>query len=403
MNCTRGVTWLALMALLVVTPAAADMGQVHLSSSPVELSERAQKALILYNGREEILVLGTELAATGRTSVVRFIPFPSEPKFALAPKETFSTLARIIKKYDLHYITAFHSKGGAPTLQQQGVEVTFAGRLGEHDLTVIRVHDAGQFRSWANNYFRKKGFTPQKRFSVAETIVADYVTRGIDYFAIDAVELSAQTRFVDPIAYRFASTSLYYPLKTSNSFGGKGDIELYIVGPTTLCAPGSNIFMDEGDKALSAEGRTTEPCLGLRVKASTSAVLVPEEHDVTALYPAADGFFAGKPAILQALRYSGDYHFDNDVLLPLPQGVAKAVGAPAVENHSLWARQLDVEDPRCSAPPVSGTCKGNFERFYFDRKAQVCRRYSWGGCEGNPPFESMEECTKICVSRSTGK
>lgn len=402
MTGARKACWLVLATLLVTKPMSADMGQVHLSSAPADVSESAQKALILHNGREEILILGTELEATGKASVVRFIPFPSEPKVALAPNGVFSTLAAVVKKYGLRYVTAFHSKGGAPTLQQNGVDVTFAGRLGEHDLTVIHVRDATQFRAWANAYFHKRGFAPQKRFAVAEAIVADYVARGIAYFAIDAVELSAQKRFVDPIVYRFASPSLYYPLKTSNSFGGKGDIELYVVGPTTLCAPGSNVFMDEGDKALNAQGMVTGPCLGLRVKASTSALLVPEERDLAALYPAAVDFFGAQPAFLQAIRYSGDYHFDNDVIVPLPQGVAKPMSMPVVENHAPWAIHLNDEDPRCSAPPVAGTCKGNFERYYFDQKTGACRMYSWGGCEGNPPFAAMEECVKTCVKRPTG-
>jgi len=374
-----------------------------LGVTPANVSESAQKAVILHNGREEILILGTELEASGNTSVVRFIPFPSEPKVALAPRGVFTAVASLVKKYGLRYVTAFHSKGGAPTTQQHGVEVTFSARLGEHDLTVIRIRDASQFRAWANTYFRKKGLTPQKKFAVAETVVTDYVGRGIDFFVLDVVELSAQKRFVDPIAYRFASSALYYPLKTSNSFGGKGDIELYVVGPTTLCAPGSNIFMDEGDKGLNAEGRETGPCLGLSAKASTSAMLVPQERDVAALYPAAGDFFGGKPAFLQAIRYSGAYHFDNDIIVPLPQGVAKAFGVPAVENTSPWAVHLNDLDPRCSAPPVTGTCKGNFERYYFDQKTRACRMYSWGGCEGNPPFETMEECVKICVSGPTGR
>jgi hypothetical protein len=390
---------MAFAALLLVKPAAADMGQVHLSVSPADVSESAQKALILHNGHEEVLILGTELKATGNASVVRFIPFPSEPKVALAPKATFSTLAGMVKKYGLRYVTAFHSKGGGTTLQQSGVEVTFAARLGEHDLTVIRVRDISQFRNWANSYFRKKGLTPQKRFVVAEAVVADYVARGIDYFAIDVVELSAQTRFVDPIAYRFATSSLYYPLKTSNTFGGKGDIELYVVGPTTLCAPGSNLFMDEGDKALGADGRPTDACLGLRVKASTSVAMVPEEHDLAALYPAATEFFRGKSAILQAIRYSGVYHFDNDVMLPMPQGFAKPVGVPMVENRAPWAQQLNDESQRCKASPARGTCKGNFERYYFDQQSHTCRMYSWGGCEGEPPFETMEECAKVCTAQ----
>ena len=32
----------------------------------------------------------------------------------------------------------------------------------------------------------------------------------------------SEPRFIEPVAYRFKSKELYYPLKTSNTFGGQG-------------------------------------------------------------------------------------------------------------------------------------------------------------------------------------
>ena len=386
--------------VLLASPAAADMGQIHISVEGTSVSESAQKAIILANGTQEVLILGTELKASRKTPIVRFIPFPSEPQVQLAPKGVFDRLAGLVAKYKLQYVHTFHSKGGPGTQENSGVEVRFSAKLGAHDITVIRVRDAAKIRAWANAYFKKKGLPAAKNYHEAEAVITDYVARGIDWFVMDAVELSPEQRFVEPLAYRFASTSLYYPLKDTNTFGGKGEIELFVAAPTTLCAPGSNIFFEEGDKGLDAAGHQTGPCLGLAgAKASTSAMLVPAERDLAAIWPEGDALFAGKPVFLQAIRYVGEYKFDRDVMLPLPQGVAKAFDVPIVENSNPWNINPDLmrdEDPQCLKKPDPGPCKGLFERFHYDQQSKSCKPFFWGGCQGTVPFETREDCEKLC-------
>ena len=135
--------------------AMADMGQVHVDLEGVSVSESAQKAIILHNNREEVLILGTEMQASRPTPIVRFIPFPTEPQVSLAPKGVFERLAELAAKYKLQYVYTYPTKGGSPSQEKSGVEVRLATRLGAHDLSVIRVHDAARFRTWVNDYFRK--------------------------------------------------------------------------------------------------------------------------------------------------------------------------------------------------------------------------------------------------------
>ena len=89
-----------LASLLLVPNAFADMGRVTVSTEGVQVSEDAQKAIILHNNREEVLILGTELRADRQTPIVRFIPFPSEPQVSLAPKDVFERLAVIVNTGD---------------------------------------------------------------------------------------------------------------------------------------------------------------------------------------------------------------------------------------------------------------------------------------------------------------
>jgi len=385
--------------LLVVPNAFADMGRVYVSTEGVQVSEDAQKAIILHNNQEEVLILGTELRADRATPIIRFIPFPSEPQVSLAPKDVFERLAGIVAKYRLQYVHRMQSKApGAASSSGEGVEVRLSAKLGAHDLTVIKVLDAAAFRSWVNGYFRRKGLPHSKSYPNEEAIVADYVARGIDFFVLDVVEVPKDKRFVDPVVYRFESKSLYYPLKTSNSFGGKGTIELFIVSPATLCFPGSNIFMDQFDQAVGPSGHAAGNCLNLPVKASTSAMLVPEEKDFQAIYPEAEAFFGGRPAFIQSFRYVGNYEFKDDILVPLPAGIPKALGAEQSDDTDDYSSLFGEFRTVCRQKPDRGPCKGRFESYYFDDKSHSCKQFFWGGCQGTVPFQTLQECEKACMT-----
>ena len=386
--------WGAFAAMLLAVPAAADMGQIHVSAQGVSVSESAQKAIILTNGTQEVLILGTEMRASKPTPIVRFIPFPSEPKAELAPKGVFDRMAALAEKYRLQYVTVAHSKGGPARADTTGVEVRFAAKMGGHDLTVIHVRDAAQIRAWVNAYFKKKHLKAPG--AETEIVVRDYLTRGIDWFVLDAVELGRDSRAIAPLAYTFETKALYYPLKDTNTFGGRGEIELFLMGPSTLCAPGSNIFLQEGDKQVDAQGRESGPCLGLDAKASTSALLVPAEHDVAAIWP--ENFFAGRPVFLQAVRYVGAYDFGADVMVPPSEGVARALGAPEPGDNPFAQILAPEEHAQCRKAPDRGPCKGMFEHFYFDAASKSCKPFIWGGCQGEVPFQTQEECEKLCLA-----
>lgn len=56
----------------------------------------------------------------------------------------------------------------------------------------------------------------------------------------------------------------------------------------------------------------------------------------------------------------------------------------------------DVKDTacvgKCSQIPEAGPCKAAFKKYYFDRKEKKCKEFTWGGCNGVVPFETLEEC-----------
>lgn len=36
------------------------------------------------------------------------------------------------------------------------------------------------------------------------------------------------------------------------------------------------------------------------------------------------------------------------------------------------------------------------ERYYFDSASGTCKAFSWGGCDGSVPFDTLEACRKSC-------
>lgn len=51
----------------------------------------------------------------------------------------------------------------------------------------------------------------------------------------------------------------------------------------------------------------------------------------------------------------------------------------------------------CLLPPDEGPCRARIPSYYYDRYTQSCRKFMYGGCEGNDNnFETWEACDEAC-------
>jgi len=90
----------SILGLFLANTAFADKGPIILSEG-VSLSQESQKAIILHNTTEEILILGTEMRAEQETEILEFIPFPSEPQVSLAEGNPFEKIGQLITEKGL--------------------------------------------------------------------------------------------------------------------------------------------------------------------------------------------------------------------------------------------------------------------------------------------------------------
>ena len=89
--------------------------------------------------------------------------------------------------------------------------------------------DATALVSWANGFLLSSGVDQNITLGKFQSAVQDYVGRGFKYYALDLVTFQPEERSVDPILYRFNSSTLYYPLLITSPVGGDGKITLFLL------------------------------------------------------------------------------------------------------------------------------------------------------------------------------
>ena len=63
---------------------------------------------------------------------------------------------------------------------------------------------------------------------------------------------------------------------------------------------------------------------------------------------------------------------------------------PACSKHG------DALPASCNLIPDPGMCYAAIPKVYFDQEDGACKEFTWGGCGGVVPFDSMEECQCQC-------
>jgi len=65
-------------------------------------------------------------------------------------------------------------------------------------------------------------------------------------------------------------------------------------------------------------------------------------------------------------------------------------------NSLRSIRQSFEENQACYFIPNAGICLAAIPKYYYDFVENECLEFTWGGCGGLVPFESMEDCESSC-------
>jgi hypothetical protein len=212
-----------LLLLQPVFVVYADRGMIPVISE-VSVYEPGQKAIIAWNGIEEILILSTDVLSTSNTAILEILPLPSIPKkIEKASVESFNVIQNLIWYYmpispPLRY--------GNETDE---VKIVFNEEIGMHDITVVEASNVSAFVEWINMFLLENGISQEVSLQNFELVIEDYMSRGFQFYVLDLVELFSEQRSVEPILYEFDTIFLYYPLLITSPVGGEGKIILFLL------------------------------------------------------------------------------------------------------------------------------------------------------------------------------
>ena len=224
-----------MLVLLGPAPLFADGGSIPFNRR-VQVFEPNQRAMIAWNGVEEILLLSTDMRTSEDTRVLEVLPLPSEPKVKKGDVETFrkanTLINRKIRKAPVK-TRGGGGRGGAGGARPSG-EVTFHKKIGAHDISVTHVLDTEGFIEWVEKYLKSAGVENPDIPAPLKKAIGGHLGEGVTWFVFYVVSLDKVLSTGEAIQYRFKTKFLYYPMKITQTATGHTTVDLPVLSPRLL-------------------------------------------------------------------------------------------------------------------------------------------------------------------------
>jgi hypothetical protein len=215
-----------LIFILATSIVKADRGMLPIIPD-VSIYGTGQKAIILWNGNKEVIILSVDAYADTKTKVLEVLPLPSEPKIDTVSIESFKAIQRLIIR---HAPRTFWGRmrsafKGAP----KGVQILFHKKIGPHNITCAKALRYQEFVNWTYKFIKSQGIDTISFPSMFPSIIQEYMRQGIAYFVFDIIELDETTSSIAPLRYEFTSPYLFFPLSISRLAKGETTIQLFLI------------------------------------------------------------------------------------------------------------------------------------------------------------------------------
>jgi len=212
----------------------ADRGSIPFRPN-VRIFEPTQRAMIAWNGTEEILLLSTDMKASDSTEVLEVMPLPAEPVVKKGDIETFKKATNLInKKLLMQHRLVSKRNGGKERASEPAGEITFHKKIGAHDINVAHVLDKDGFISWAEKYLDSLGVENPNIPEGLKNVVGEYLEEEFTWFVFDVISLDKELKTNDAIQYRFKTDFLFYPVKIMSTEEGYTSMDFLILTPQLL-------------------------------------------------------------------------------------------------------------------------------------------------------------------------
>jgi hypothetical protein len=234
-----------LVMTVLIHAAYADRGGFPFHKN-VQLFEPNQRAMIAWNGTEEILILSTDIHASESTQVLEVIPMPNEPVVTKGDVEIFRKATNLInsKLYPPRPMHEMLKKSMAPVRAAPAGEITFHEKIGAHDISVTHVLNEKEFVKWVEDYLRKAGAENPEIPKPMKAIIRQYLSDSFAWFSFDVISVNEIPKTNDAIQYQFKSTFCFYPLRISRLGFGNTNIHLLLLTPKLLKADPDRSYLN---------------------------------------------------------------------------------------------------------------------------------------------------------------
>ncbi|MCA9414633.1 MAG: DUF2330 domain-containing protein [Candidatus Omnitrophica bacterium] len=208
---------------------------IDVSFDPLKVTvfEPKQRAIVLHNGTEQILLLSTDLKASQKTAVLEVIPLPAKPSVQLGSFETFEKAQRLVVQKRMWAMAHGGAPAGMLSLSKEAGKIHFSKKMGAHEVTVAQVLDPDGFVNFVQSHLKEKYGAQEAPIQPDFIrIIEDYLDDGFKWFAFDAIVVDESDNSREPIAYRFKSDRVFYPMRISQLERGETEVEMLVFTPT---------------------------------------------------------------------------------------------------------------------------------------------------------------------------